>query len=502
MRVTVIHGEVTQISTPALIINLFEGVTHPEGATDAVDQALDNAISQLITEGETKGKRGEMTLVHTFGRIAPSRVLVAGLGKEGSFNVNTIREVTAEACRFLRRRGITSAATIAHGAGIGGISPKDSAQAIAEGASLGLYRFTEYQSRDDDARDNLDELSIIEMDGSKLHELEEGARQGSWMAEGVSLTRDMVNSPPNVMTPTRMAEIAVEMASVEGLECTVLDRLDMQELGMGSFLGVAQGSVEPPKLITLQYRGDPEHPDNNLGLLGKGITFDSGGLSLKTATGMEDMKRDMAGGASVMGAMNILARQQPKINVTGIIGATENMPGGGAQRPGDIVRTMGGKTIEILNTDAEGRLVLADVMCYAKHLGVTRMVDIATLTGAVVVALGNRITGVMGNDQPLVDQLLSAGQHMGEPSWQLPLHDYKDMIRSNVADMKNTGGRGAGSITAACILAEFAEGVAWAHMDVAGTTYTDREKGYMVKGATGVPVRTLVELSNSLARQA
>ena len=502
MRVTVIHGEVTQISTPALIINLFEGVTHPEGATDAVDQALDNAISQLITEGETKGKRGEMTLVHTFGRIASSRVLVAGLGKEGSFNVNTIREVTAEACRFLRRRGITSAATIAHGAGIGGISPKDSAQAIAEGASLGLYRFTEYQSRDDDARDNLDELSIIEMDGSKLHELEEGARHGSWMAEGVSLTRDMVNSPPNVMTPTRMAEIAVEMASVEGLECTVLDRLDMQELGMGSFLGVAQGSVEPPKLITLQYRGDPEHPDNNLGLLGKGITFDSGGLSLKTATGMEDMKRDMAGGASVMGAMNILARQQPKINVTGIIGATENMPGGGAQRPGDIVRTMGGKTIEILNTDAEGRLVLADVMCYAKHLGVTRMVDIATLTGAVVVALGNRITGVMGNDQPLVDQLLSAGRHMGEPSWQLPLHDYKDMIRSNVADMKNTGGRGAGSITAACILAEFAEGVAWAHMDVAGTTYTDREKGYMVKGATGVPVRTLVELSNSLARRA
>jgi leucyl aminopeptidase len=502
MRITVTHGDVTQASTPALIINLFEGITHPGGATGAIDLALDGAISQLISEGETKGKKGEMTLVHTFGRVAPSRVLVAGLGKEVNFNVDAIREVTAEACRFLRRRGITSANTIAHGAGIGGISPSESAHAIAEGASLGLYRFTEYKSRDDDSRNELEELSIIENAASKLDELRQGAQQGTDMAEGVSLTRDMVNAPPNVMTPTRMAEIAMQMAAVEGLECTVLERHDMQELGMGSFLGVAQGSVEPPKLITLQYRGDPDNPGNNLGLLGKGITFDSGGLSLKTAQGMEDMKRDMAGGASVMGAMKILSRLQPKINVTGIIGATENMPGGEAQRPGDIVRTMGGKTIEVLNTDAEGRLVLADVMCYAKHLGVKRMVDIATLTGAVVVALGNRVTGVMGNDQPMVDRVLQAGKRMGEPSWQLPLHDYKDMIRSNVADMKNTGGRGAGSITAACILAEFAEGVAWAHMDVAGTTYTDREKGYMVKGATGVPVRTLVELSTSLAEEA
>lgn len=502
MRITVSHGDVTHVATPALIINLFDGVTHPGGATGAIDRALDGAISQLIDEGEIKGKKGEMTLVHTLGRMAPSRVLVAGLGKEKDFSVDTIREVSAEACRFLRRRGITSAATIAHGAGIGGISPRNSAQAIAEGACLGLYRFTEYFSRNDESHNDLEELSIVEMDTSKLYDLEQGARCGTYTAEGVALTRDMVNSPPNVMTPTRMAEIAVEMASEEGLECTVLERHDMEELGMGSFLGVAQGSVEPPKLITLQYRGDPGNPDNNLGLLGKGITFDSGGLSLKTASGMEDMKRDMAGGATVIGAMKVLARLQPRINVIGMIGATENMPGGQAQRPGDIVRTMGGKTIEVLNTDAEGRLVLADVMCYARHLGVTRMVDIATLTGAVVVALGNRVSGVMGNNQDLVDDLLAAGKRMGEPSWQLPLHDYKDLIRSNVADIKNTGGRGAGSITAACILAEFAEDVAWAHMDVAGTTYTDREKGYMVKGATGVPVRTLVELSTSLAASA
>ena len=499
MRVTVKQGDVTQTATPALVVNLFEGVTQPGGATGAVDRALDGAISRLIEEGEARGKRGEMTLLHTFGRIGPSRVLVAGLGKADDFDVDGIRGVTAEACRFLRRRGISSATTIAHGAGIGGISPGLAAQAIAEGAPLGLYRFTEYRSRDDEGRGELEELTIIEHDEARLEELEQGAERGGYVADGVSLTRDMVNAPPNVMTPTRMAEMAMDLAAARGLDCAVLERHDMEELGMGSFLGVAQGSVQPPKLITLQYRGDPDNPGNNLGLLGKGITFDSGGLSLKTAQGMEEMKRDMAGGASVMGALKALARLRPRINVTGIIGATENMPGGEAQRPGDIVRTMGGKTIEVLNTDAEGRLVLADVICYARHLGLTRLVDIATLTGAVVVALGNRISGVMGNDQGLVDQVLAAGREVGEPAWQLPLHDYKDQIRSNVADMKNVGGRGAGSITAACLLAEFAEGVGWAHMDVAGTTYTDREKGHLVKGATGVPVRTLVSLSASLA---
>ena len=501
MRVTVAHGDVIQMATPALIVNLFEGVKSPGGATGAVDSAMGGVISQLIQEGEVKGKKGEMTLIHTFGRITPARVVVAGLGKQDSFDPEIVRRVTAEACRFLRSRGIKTAATIAHGAGIGGMSPQDSGQAIAEGALLGLYRFGTYLTGEESEKPQIGELTIIERDQARLAYLKEGVRLGCDIVEGVTLARDMVNEPPNVLTPTRMAEIAHELAQAEALECRVLERHDMEELGMGGFLGVAKGSSQPPKLIVLQYRGDPDNPANNLALLGKGITFDSGGLSLKTASGMEDMKRDMAGGAAVMGAMLVLARLAPRLNITGIIGATENMPGGSAQRPGDIVRTMGGKTIEVLNTDAEGRLVLADLLCYARHLGLGRLVDVATLTGAVVVALGNRISGVMGNDQRLVDRVIAAGSAAGEPAWQLPLHDdYKEHLRSTVADIKNVGGRGAGAITAACFLAEFTDGTPWAHLDVAGTTFTDQERGYMVKGATGVPVRTLVKLGMDLAQ--
>ena len=500
MRVTVAHGDVTQLATPALIVNLFEGVKQPGGATGAVDSALDGAISQLIQEGETRGKRGEMTLLHTFGRISPSRVVVAGLGKQDSFDQDVVRQVTAEACRFLRRRGVGEAATIAHGAGIAGMGSRESGQAIAEGAYLGLYLFSAYLTGNENDKRQIEELTIIERDQSKVSDLEAGVKQGTDIAEGVLLARDMVNEPANAMTPTRMAEIARHMAEEEGLECQVLERHDMEELGMGAFLGVAQGSIQPPKLITVQYRGDPDNPSNNLALVGKGITFDSGGLSLKTASGMEEMKRDMAGGASVLGAIKVLARFRPKLNITAIVGATENMPSGSAQRPGDIVKTMGGKTIEVLNTDAEGRLVLADLLCYARHLGLTRLVDIATLTGAIVVALGNRYSGVMGNDQPLVEEVLAAGRATGEPVWQLPLHDdFKSQIRSNAADIKNVGGRGAGSITAAMFLAEFAQGTPWAHLDVAGTTFTSKERGYMVKGATGVPTRTLVSLSVNLS---
>ena len=502
MDIKIVQGDVTKVKTPALIVNLFEGVKKPEGATGAVDRALDGAVSQLIEDGEITGKKGEITIIHTFGRISPSRVLVAGLGKSDDFTPETVRDVTAAACRRLRGLGAKEAATIAHGAGVGETAPADSGQAIAEGAALGLYRFRNYVTGNDSGSSGLESLSIVEQDPGKGPALAEGVERGLVLSQAAMLARDMVNEPANVMTPTRMAEIAAQVADEENLDIQVLEREQMEEMGMGAFLGVAKGSHQPPKLIVLQYRGDPDDPSNNLGLIGKGITFDTGGISLKPAGGMEDMKGDMAGGASVIGAMKAIGRLKPKINVTGMVAATENMPGGSAQRPGDVVKSMSGKTIEVINTDAEGRLVLADALYYARQMGVNRLVDVATLTGAVVVALGKACSGVMGNDQALIDRVIESGASSGERIWQLPLYDdYREQIKSNVADIKNTGGRAAGSLTAGKFLAEFVEDTSWAHLDIAGTYFSDKEKGHLVKGGTGVPTRTLVGLAVGLARQ-
>ena len=499
MKIRVVRNDVASIKTPALVVNLFDGVKKPGGATGAVDKALDGAISQFIKDGEIKGKKGETTLIHTFGKIPASRVIVLGLGKRESFTANTLREVTAASSRYLRRLGVTKAATIAHGAGIGGLDPLECGQAIGEGAILGLYRFKTYLTKGEDDQSELTELQIVEKTAKNASLLRKGIEKGRILAEAVLLARDMVNEPPNVMTPTRMAEIASQMAEEQGLEVKVLEKDQMEELGMGALLGVARGSVQPPKLIMLSYKGAPDS-EENLGIVGKGITFDTGGISLKPPAGMEDMKGDMAGGASVIASMKAIAQLKPRINVTGIIGATENMPGGNAQRPGDVVRSMSGKTIEIINTDAEGRLVLADALYYARQQGVTRIVDIATLTGAMVVALGHAASGLMGNNQEFADQVISVGNDSGERMWQLPMYDdYKEEIKSNVADVKNSGGRPAGSISAAQFLSEFVDDTPWAHLDIAGTYLSKSEKGYLVRGGTGVPTRTLVNLAMSLA---
>ena len=503
MRVTVTTGEITNISTPALVVNLFKGVTQPGGATGAVDKALGGAIAQLICEGEIKGKQGELSMIHTLGKLSPSRVVVVGLGPADKFDAQVVREVSGDVVRYLRQKGINRAVTIAHGAGIGGLDPKDSGQAVAEGTLLGLYRFGSYLSDQGDKPVDFEELTIVDRDPDRTDAIGKGVAAGQVAAEGAMLVRDMVNEPANAMTPTHMAEVARRVAESDGLSLNVLEASQMRELGMGALLGVAQGSDQPPKLIILSYDGDPDDRENNLGLVGKGITFDTGGISLKQAGGMEAMKGDMAGGASVIGAMQMIARVKPKINVTGIIVATENMPGGSAQRPGDVVRAMNGKTIEVINTDAEGRLVLADALSYACQQGLRRLVDVATLTGAMVTTLGKACTGVMGNNQQLIDQVAAAGRETGEKYWQLPMfEEYKDLIKSDVADKKNTGDRQAGSISAAFLLSEFVGDTPWVHLDIAGTSTAERTKGYQVKGATGVPSRTLARLACMLAENA
>ncbi len=497
MNIEIETGNITEADAGAVVVNLFEGVTAPGGATGATDSALGGGISALIADGEIRGKLGEVTVIHTLGRIKPARVVVAGLGKQAEFDPESARRVSAAVCRRLRSIGVKDTATIVHGAGIGGMEPRGAAQALAEGALMGLYRFDKYKSSDEGRE--LETLRIVEFDASKAPAIQAGADTGICLANAVNLCRDMVNEPANHMTPTRLAEAALEVALSGGMEIEVLDKPAIEELGMGALLGVAQGSDEPPKLIVMRYRGGSGSA-KELGLLGKGITFDSGGLDLKTASGMRLMKTDMSGGAAVIAAMGAIAAINPRIDVTAIIPATENMPGSKAQRPGDVVTTMSGKTIEIDNTDAEGRLVLADALCYARSLGIERVVDAATLTGAIVTSLGKRRMGVFGNDQGLIDQVMASAEDAGDRAWQFPMDDaYKRQYKSEVADIKNTGGRDAGSITGAQIIGEFADGASWVHLDIAGVARAESLDGYNPKGATGAPVRTLVNLAVMLA---
>jgi leucyl aminopeptidase len=500
MEIKVISGDITKIAVDAVIVNLFEGVQRPGGATGAVDQVLDGAISQLIARGEIKGKLNEVTVIHTLGRMEAARAVVVGLGKQSDFTLDRIRGIMAEACKSLRKLGAEQVATIVHGAGIGGIDPQKAAQAIVEGSILGLYTFDKHKTKEPEHRE-LKELLIVERDESKIHNLEQGVYKGRVRAQATSLARDLINQPANYMTPSNMVQAAREVAQAWGLELEVLERADMEQLGMGALLGVAQGSSQPPKFIILSYRG-ADSSRSPLGLIGKGITFDSGGISIKPAEGMADMKGDMAGGAAVIAAMRAIAELKPRLNVTALIPATENLPSGTALKPGDVLKAMNGKTIEVVNTDAEGRLILVDALCYARKLGLSPLIDVATLTGACHVALGDICTGAFTNNQELTDKVIQAGQDSGERIWQLPMYEeYKEQNKSDVADIKNSGGRWGGAITAAQFLAEFAEDTPWVHLDIAGTAQADKDRAYLVKGATGVMVRMLVNLALSLAEQ-
>jgi len=497
LEIKVTVGDIAQIEADAVVVNLFEGVEQTGGAMAVVDKALGGAISSLISHGEIKGKFGEVSILHTFGRLPAGIVAVAGLGKRQDFNVDKIRGVAGEFCRALRKLNCHKVATILHGTGIGSIEPEVSAEAITEGALLGLYSFTKYKKPE---YKDIEEILIIVREKEKVPMLELAIDKGKVIAEAANLARDMVNEPANYMTPSRMAEVAKEIAGKYKLECKVFDREDMEAMGMGALLGVARGSNQPPKLITLAYRGD-EHSEKSLGFLGKGITFDSGGISIKPSEGMDEMKGDMAGAAAVMTALGAIAQLKPKINVTAIIPATENLPSGTALKPGDILKAMNGKTIEVISTDAEGRLILADALSYAVKQGLSPLIDLATLTGACRVALGLLYSGVFGNDQNLVDKVLKAAERTGERMWQLPLpEEYKEQNKSEIADIKNTGNRYGGAITAALFLAEFVDNTPWVHLDIAGPRLSSKESGYLVRGAAGFGVRTLVELALSEAK--
>jgi len=500
MEIKVIAGDIAGIEADAILVNHFEGMESPDGEAAAVDKALGGAVSQLIKQGEIKGKPNEITMLHSFGKLPAARVVVVGLGKKSDLSVNKVRGAVAETCRWLRSREINTIATVPQGANINNIGPGDAAQAIAEGALLGTYTFRKHMTKKEDKPGEIKQLSIVG-DSRLKSQLEKGADKGRIISEATNLARDMVNEPANYMTPTDMAEMATKLAREQGLEITILDLEQMKKLGMGGMLGVSRGSRQPPKFMILNYKGGTaKEPD--IALVGKGITFDSGGISIKPSEKLEEMKGDMAGGAAVMAAMVAISQLKPKINVMALIPATENLPDGNALKPGDVLTAMNGKTMEIISTDAEGRLVLADALSYAKKHGARKMVDAATLTGACLIALGDICTGAFGNNQELMDRIIAAGNEAGELVWQMPMFDeYGEQNKSDVADVKNVGGRLAGAITAAKFLAEFVDDTPWVHLDIAGTSLTDKERGYQIKGATGVPVRTLVNLVISMAQK-
>jgi leucyl aminopeptidase len=500
MDLLVKSGGIQAEETDAIVVNLFEGVTEPGGATGAVDKALDGAIRDLIAGGDLRGKLNETAIFYPRGAIPPRRVVVVGLGPEAELSLDGVRQAAAVAARKARDAGARRLASIVHGGGRGGLALGDAAQAVVEGTVLGLYRYAApgVIPRDEAARD-VDLLTLVEFDAARLPDVEAGARVGRAVAAGTCLARDLANRPANVATPTALAEEARRIAAKYGMAGQILDREQMVELKMGALLSVARGASEPPKFIVLEYT-----PAGTAGdappfvLVGKGITFDSGGISIKPGEGMEEMRGDMSGAAAVLGTLQAAGAIGLPRRVVGLIPATENMPSGTATHPGDVVAAMNGVTTEIVNTDAEGRLILADALAYAQRYNPAAVIDVATLTGAVVVALGHLTSGVYATEDSLWEAIRAAGAAAGEPMWRMPLDpSYDEQIKTPFADVKNTGGRPGGSITAARFLTRFVGKHPWAHIDIAGTAWwggdpAHPKKPYYVPGSSGVGVGTLV----------
>jgi len=488
------------IDTQALVIPVFKDEKPDQGFLKNVDAATGGIVKSVIEAEELKGKEGETVYLHLLNndRLRAQRLLLVGVGEQGDYTRTQVSQMAGTAVRLLRGKSVKSLAIVPRLE----TGDDDIASAVVEGSVMATFDPDKYRTVDKE--DRTIERLVVASEGADEASLARGIERGRIIGEAVNLARDMANEPGAYLTPTMMAERAREVANELNLSIDVLDEERMQQEGMGSLLSVARGSDEPAKLIILKYT--PEAPIKSDGLLafvGKGVTFDSGGISLKPGENMELMKYDMTGGATVIAAMQAIAKLKPPIPVLGVVPATENLPSGKATKPGDVVRAMTGKTIEVINTDAEGRLILADAIAYAKKLGATRIIDMATLTGAVSIALGDVNAAVLGTDQELIDEIIAAGREAGEKFWQLPLDkEYSKQIKSDIADIKNVGGRKAGTITAAAFLKEFADGVSWAHLDIAGTAWGDDAKPYRSKGPTGIAVRTLIRIVARAVEQA
>ncbi len=491
MKIKVTCASINDVACDLLVVNEFVGVKHPGGATGVADKALNGLITELTNTGEVSGKLGNVPVIHTQGKIKAKHVAIAGLGVRGEFDLDKVRTASASAIKKAKEIKAKTVATIVHGAGIGGLPPKEAAQAVVLGSILADYEYKEFKTKPENGF-MIEELIIVDYDPEKVKEIEEGARRGEIMALAVNRARDLVNGPSNKITPTFLADYARKLAAENDLSCEILEMEDMRKLGMHSLLAIAKGSKEPAKMVVLKY--NVKTKGDVIGLIGKGITFDSGGISLKPSKGMEEMKTDMSGAAAVIETMGILQKLKIDRPVLAVVPLTENMPSSGALKPGDIVSSLEGKNVEIISTDAEGRLILSDALTYARKLGAAKLIDIATLTGGCRTALGDVASGIFSNDQPFLDKFMAASAKAGEKMWQLPIYEeYREYIKSDVADFKNSSNGKASPSVGAVYLKEFVDDVPWIHVDIAGTAYLERDSGYIGKGATGVGVRTMVE---------
>ena len=494
MKSQAITENFLEANVDALAVAVFKDEKATTGVLKELDTLTGGQISAMIKAEEFAGEAGEAELLRFApnGKIKASRLLLVGVGDRLEYRAPNVAVLSGTATRILRKRNVRSFALMPRF----DEDAQDAAKCAMQGVVTSQFELDKYKTKDKNSK-SIDSF-VLYVEGAKPADLKNGLKRGEIIGDSMNMTRDLANEPPNILTPTEMANRAQAMAKEVGLKCQILDEAQMEKLGMGSLLSVSIGSAQPAKLIVLKY--DPAKSTGKKGdllaLVGKGITFDTGGISIKPAEGMDAMKYDMSGGATVIGAMRAIGLLKPTVPVLGVVAAVENMPDGAATRPSDVVTAMNGKTIEILNTDAEGRLILADAVAYAEKQGATRIVDMATLTGAVIIALGDINTGIMGNDQEFVDEIIDCGKEVGENFWQLPIgKEYSKGIKSDIADIKNIGpARKAGTIVGAVFIQEFVDKAKWAHLDIAGTAWADDTKAHQSKGPTAVAVRTLLKL--------
>lgn len=492
MKIQVKKGSLAERDTEAAVITHFEGETALEGAAATLDERSGGLLGELIRLGDFTGRTNQIAVLYTRRGFPVKRIVMAGLGKRADFTLERLRGAYAKAAQKIRSLNIAEFSSALLFRGIG--PPLERmAEGVVEGVLLGLYCFLPFKTVDREQNHQITAFTLLESDEAACKTVRAAARTAEIIAAAVLFARDIVSTPSNEMTPTDLANEARKSAKGKNIRCKVLDAEQMKEIGMNAMLGVARGSHEPPQLIILEYRGGKKSSPV-IALVGKGITFDSGGISIKPSEKMDQMKTDMAGGAAVIAAVRAAAELRLPVNLVGIVPATENLPGGNAFKPGDVLSTLSGRTIEVVTTDAEGRLILADALTYAGRYKPAVIIDLATLTGACVVALGDHVIGMMGTDGELKQEIREAADLTGEKVWELPLwEEYYELIKGDAADYKNSGGRAGGAITAAALLSKFTGDTPWVHLDIAGPAWLAKDKPYIPKGASGVGVRLLVQ---------